>query len=92
MVSLTPTRGFDMSGRQEAVMNFGARWLIVEKQDGKSVKYENLEAGISFDCGVTPVAASIGMILEFIISEGDPGDLVFLNGTFYTQTQKEMCA
>ena len=72
--------------------NLGARWTITEKPEGKVVVYENLEAGIKFDCGVSPPTTPIGMILEFILTEGDPGDLVFLNGQFYTQTCKEICA
>jgi len=41
--------------------------------------YENLERGIKFDCGVTPKGTLADLILEFIMSEGDPGDLVYWN-------------
>ena len=72
--------------------NLGARWTITEKPEGKIVMYENLETGIAFNCGMSPPGTDLFLILEFILSEGDPGDLVFVNGQFYTQTCKEICA
>lgn len=75
-----------------AMKSLGARWSITDTKDGKIVVYENLEAGIRFECGVCRRDTPVDMILEFILGEGDPGDLVFLNGLFYTQTQKEICA
>lgn len=73
-------------------MNLGARWTITDVKDGRMVVYENLEHGKRFDCGIERGDTPLDMILEFIISEGDPGDLVFLNGLFYTQIHKEMTA
>lgn len=70
----------------------GARWDITDQADGKKVVYMNLCTGCSFDCGVAPAASPMCLLLEFIVSEGDPGDMIFLNGQFYTQTHKEMSA
>lgn len=73
--------------------HLGARWDITDQKDGqKQVAYLNLCTGTKFECGLTPANSPMGLILEFILSEGDPGDMVFLNGQFYTQTHKEMCA
>lgn len=69
--------------------SLGARWTIVESETGKTVVYENLETGVVFNCGVCKPETPILSILEFILSEGDPGDFVYLNGTFFTQTHKE---
>jgi hypothetical protein len=73
-------------------MDLGAKWVISNQKQGISVRYENHEHGIDFDCGVTARATPLELILEFILGEGDPGDLVFLDGMFYTQLQKEICA
>lgn len=70
----------------------GARWTVTETASGRLVVYENLERGLTFNCGVEPLSTPFDLIVEFIIQEGDPGDLVFLNGKFYTQLQKEMSA
>lgn len=71
----------------------GARWNITDQADGqKAVVYINLCNGTTFECGLTPAGSPMGLILEYILNEGDPGDMVFLNGQFYTQTHKEMPA
>lgn len=70
----------------------GAKWNITDTRDGRLVVYENLVDHHRFDCGVERRDTPFDMILEFIISEGDPGDLVFLNGKFYTQIYKEVTA
>lgn len=59
----------------------GARWDIVDTEGGKSVMYENLVAGVQFNCGICPATTTVPMLLEFILTEGDAGDIVFLNGS-----------
>lgn len=73
-------------------MNFGARWDVVDVEAGKSVIYENLESDIQFDCGIVRSDTPMSMILEFIVSEGDPGDMVFVNGSPMMVLQKEVRA
>ena len=58
-------------------MNLFARWTIKETNIGISVVYENLERGIIFDCGICRKDTLPEMLLEFIMSEGDAGDLVY---------------
>lgn len=67
-------------------MNLGARWTIEDVATGKSVKYENFVKGIGFDCGIQTPDKDLHEIMAFIISEGDPGDIVILNGSFYSHT------
>ena len=73
--------------------HLGARWDITDQKDGqKKVVYANLCTGTIFDCGLAPANSPMILLLEFVIDEGDAGDMVFVNGQFYTQTHKEMCA
>lgn len=58
-------------------MNLLARWTVKETSKGISVVYENLERGITFDCGICRKDTLPELLLEFIMSEGDPGDLVY---------------
>jgi hypothetical protein len=58
-------------------MNLLARWTVKETNKGISVVYENLERGITFDCGICRKDTLPELLLEFIMSEGDPGDLVY---------------
>lgn len=79
-----------MTGTMKAL---GARWNITDQADGqKAVVYINLCTGCRFECGVIPAHTATGLILEFILDQGNPGDMVFLNDQFYTQTHKEMSA
>lgn len=69
-------------------MNFGARWTVV---DGHVV-YENLVSGTSFDCGQANSSATPKQVMEFIVGEGDVGDLVFYNGElFYLLKGNKTC-
>lgn len=72
-------------------MNFGARWDIKDQDDNKLISYSNLETGVVFDCGAVRSDTPLNMLLEFILSEGDAGDLVFVNGNLL-QIQKEVRA
>lgn len=72
-------------------MDLGARWDITTQQDYLLVMYSNLETGVTFDCGLIAASTPLNQLLEFILSEGDPGDLVFFNGTML-QIQKEVRA
>lgn len=68
------------------MQTLGARWMIQDQKQGqRAVSYQNLDTGTVFDCGACEPGTSMESILDFILSEGDAGDLVFLNGTFYTQ-------
>lgn len=47
---------------------------------GLSLIYENLVDGITHDCGVVRGDTLPILLLEFIIGEGDPGDVVTWDG------------
>jgi hypothetical protein len=64
-----------------ADMNFTARWTIKETDTGISVVYENLVRGITFDCGICRKDTLPELLWEFIVSEGDPGDVVYWGDT-----------
>lgn len=70
--------------------SLGARWSITDEAAGRHVVYHNLVRGLVFDCGHTN--DDMGKLLQFIVSEGDPGDMVFLNDLFYTQIHKGVVA
>jgi len=73
-------------------MKLGARWTLNDRKEGISVVYENLESGITFDCGIVRLDTPLDHLAEFIVSEGDPGDMVYRNGAHIFQVLSQEAA
>lgn len=68
------------------MLNLKALWNVDLQKSGQyAVKYQNYSTGKKHDCGLTNPGVSLNEVLEFVMNEGDGGDLLFLNGKFWTQ-------
>jgi len=56
-----------------------AQWTVRKVKSGISVIYENAVTQKRFDCGVCQVG--FDAILEFILAEGDSGDIIHTDST-----------
>lgn len=67
-----------------------ARWEVSKlREDGKwSVLYRNLKDDVVFDCGSQPAATPLALIMQFVLSQAEPGDIVTLHGQTVTRVQE----
>ncbi len=57
-----------------------AIWKIDRHPTKITVVYRNLHSGTDFNCGDQHATTDVGLILEWVRSEADPGDLVLVDG------------
>ncbi len=67
-----------------------ARWEVSKLDDtGKwSVLYRNLKDDVVFDCGSQPAATPLALIMQFVLAQAAPGDIVTVHGRTMTVIQE----
>ncbi len=67
-----------------------ARWEVSQLDEGGkwSVLYRNLKDDVVFDCGSQPAATPLALIMQFVLSQAEPGDIVTLHGQTVARVQE----
>lgn len=57
-----------------------ALWKVVTQRTKIAITYVNLQTGKPFNCGDQHPDTDVDLILQWITTEADPGDVVLLDG------------
>lgn len=66
-----------------------ANWKIDRTEAALTVTYYNLQSGVEFNCGENRLDTPVGLILDWIADQAEPGDVIYAFGRPVGQKFKE---